>query len=422
MKLIHKTTRYLFLVTLPIALIGTLLLDYLIHQTINREIDELLINELEQVKENLDRHPPDARGILNWDHNLLIAYAAPSRAESPIFKDTTLFDSIENKAIAVRMLRATYAVRNQYYTIRLHQPYLEFNEIAHILSVGIVICFIGLVAFLLLLETLIFKRVLRPFYAIIRQLKKYRIDQSEDITFPVSDVEEFTLLSQSLDEMTQRAAHQYSQQKQFTDNASHELQTPLSILSFDLDLLQQSDRLSEADLQRIQRSQKTIKRLSSMNQALLLLAKIDNHQFIRSEPIHISELVNTLIDNYADYAANKGITLNQLNKKGPVISMNRQLAFVLFSNLIKNAIRHGRLNSSVLIEVSANSFIITNEGEPLPFPKEKLFHRFVRNQALPYSTGLGLAIVKEIANQYGMSIQYNYASLIRRHVFELSFQ
>ncbi|MBD2756124.1 sensor histidine kinase [Spirosoma validum] len=421
MKLIHKTTRYLLLVTLPIALAGTFLLDYLIHQTIHNEVDELLISELKQVKENLDRHPPDARGLLNWDHNLQITYATKSRTQSPVFTDTTLVDSIENKVVPVRMLRATHAVGSHYYAIRLHQPYLEFNEIAHILSIGIVICFVALVALLLLIETLIFRRILQPFYVIIQQLKKYRIDQSESLTFPTSDVDEFTLLSQSLDEMTQRAAHQYSQQKQFTDNASHELQTPLSILSFDLDLLQQSDRLSEADLQRIQRSQKTIKRLSSMNQALLLLTKIDNHQFIRSEPISISELINKLIDNYGDYAANKGITLERLIKEGPTISMNRQLAFILFSNLIKNAIRHGRPNSSILVQISTNSFSITNEGEPLPFSKEELFHRFVRNQALPHSTGLGLAIVKEIANQYGMSVQYTYASLIRRHIFEVTF-
>lgn len=280
MKLIHKTTRYLFLVTLPIALSGTFLLNYLIHQTIHNEIDELLISELKQVIENLDQHPPDARGLLNWDHNLQITYAASSSTESPVFTDTTLFDSIENKVVSVRMLRATHAVGRHNYAIRLHQPYLEFNEIAHILSIGIAICFIALVAVILLIGSLLFRRILHPFYVIIQQLKKYRIDQSEALMFPTSDIEEFTLLSHSLEKMIQQAAHKFTQQKQFTDNASHEIQTPLSILSFDLDLLQQSDRLSEADLQRIQRSQKTIKRLSSLNQALLLLAKIENHQFI----------------------------------------------------------------------------------------------------------------------------------------------
>lgn len=421
MKLIHKTSRYLLLVTLPIALVGVFLLDFLIHHIINKEIDELLMSELKQVQENLDRHPPDARGLLNWDHNLQITYATPSASHEPVFKDTTLFDSIENELLSVRMLRSTHRVGKHAYTIQLHQTYLEFNEIAHYLSIGIVACFLGLFAGLLLLETLIFKRILYPFYIIIEHLTKYRIDQGAGITLQPSDVDEFRLLSQSLHQMTHRAAHQFNQQKQFIDNTSHELQTPLTILSMDLDFLQQSDRLLEVDLQRIQRSQKMIKRLTSMNQALLLLTKIDNHQFIGSEPIPLSELVDGLIDNYKEYADNKGMTFERLDQQKPTVSMNRQLAIILFSNLIRNAIQHGRPNTSILIQGGTQSFRIVNEGAPLPFSREEIFQRFVRNQTLPHSTGLGLAIVKEIATQSGMQIQYEYAPSTQRHSFTLTF-
>jgi signal transduction histidine kinase len=422
MKLVHKTTRNIFLAILPIALVGVFLLDYFIHQTISNEIDELLQSEFEQVKQKLRQHPPDATDLLNWDHNLQISISATARISSPILTDSIVADPIDNELVPVRMLLASYAVKGQYYVIRLHQPYLEFDEIAHILSVGIIVCFLALAAFLLLFEALIFQRIWRPFYTIIDQLKMFRIDQSEPVMFPVSDVDEFSLLSQSLEEMTRRAGYQYSQQKQFADNASHEMQTPLSILSFELDLLQQSSQLTEADLNRIQRSQQTIKRLSSMNQSLLLLTKIDNQQFVQNESINISELTNQLIENYTDYAAHKGMVLNRLIKSGPHLSMNRQLAFVLFSNLIKNAIRHGSPNTSILIQITIHSFIITNQGDPLPFPEEEIFQRFVRNQALPQSMGLGLALVKEIANQYGMTVEYTYASAIRRHIVEVNFK
>ncbi|GAB4043209.1 sensor histidine kinase [Spirosoma jeollabukense] len=421
MKLVQKTTRYIFLALLPFALGGVFLLNYFIHQTISTEIDELLLSEFEQVKQNLRQHPPDATTLRNWDHNLQIAIATNTSTSSPILIDTTLVDPLDNEVVRVRKLLATYAVKQQYYVITLHQPYLEFDEIAHILSMGIIICFLALVAILLLFEAVILQRIWRPFYTIIGQLMKYRIDQSKPVTFPISDVDEFALLSRSLEEMTRRSGHQYHQQKQFADNASHEMQTPLSILSFELDLLQQSSQLTEADLNRIQRSQQTIKRLSSMNQSLLLLTKIDNQQFIQNESINISELTNQLIENYTDYAAHKGMVLNRLITDNPNRTMNRQLAFVLFSNLIKNAIRHGSSNTSILIQVTVHSFIITNQGDPLPFPEEDIFQRFVRNQALPQSTGLGLALVKEIANQYGMTVQYMYDAQIRRHIVEVTF-
>ncbi|WP_240543686.1 sensor histidine kinase [Spirosoma foliorum] len=188
-----------------------------------------------------------------------------------------------------------------------------------------------------------------------------------------------------------------------------------------MDLLQQSEGLDEADLNRIQRSQQEIRRLSAMNQSLLLLAKIDNQQFAHNDSVNISELVNQLIDNYADYVAHRDITINRMIKEGPVRPMNRQLAEVLFSNLIKNAVRHGDAGSSIFVQVGSNSFIITNEGDPLPFPEDQLFRRFVRNQALPQSTGLGLALVKEIAGQYRMRVKYDYASSMRRHMFQVDF-
>ncbi len=420
MKLIYKTTQYLAMVTIPVALAGAVLLYYLIHQVINKEIDELLSSELKQVQENLDRHPPDTRGLLNWDHNLQIT-PAKTASHPPVFTDTTLFDALENKAVSVRMLRAIYPVGKNHYAIRLHQPYLEFQEIAQYLSIGIALCFMVLFAILLFIGTLIFRRVLQPFYIIIEHLSQYRIDQWATITLPTSDVDEFNLLSQSITEMTRQAAYRYSQQQQFTDTTSHELQTPLSIVSTDLDLLQQSAGLTEEDSQRIHRSQKTIKRLSSMNQSLLLLTKIDNQQFVQVEPVDIARLIDGLIDTLSDYAASKHMRFERLDQHNQIVMINRQLAFILVSNLIQNAIRHGRSGSTIVITSSAHTYSISNQAEPLPFAREELFRRFVRNPALAQSTGLGLAIVKEIADQSGLGVDYAYNALAGEHTFTVTF-
>lgn len=421
MKLIHKTTQYLAMVTIPLALAGAVLLYFLIHQVINKEIDELLSSELKQVQENLDRHPPDTRGLLNWDHNLQITPAKTASLQQPVFMDTTLFDALENKVVSVRMLRAVYPVGKNYYAIRLHQPYLEFQEIAQYLSIGIALCFMALFAILLFIGTLIFRRILQPFYTIIEHLSQYRIDQRTAITLPASDVDEFSLLSQSITEMTQQAAYRYSQQQQFTDTTSHELQTPLSVLSTDLDLLQQSAGLTEADSQRIHRAQKTIRRLSSMNQSLLLLTKIDNQQFVQVELVAIGRLIDELIATLGDYATSKYMRFVRADQHNHIITINRQLAFILVSNLIQNAIRHGRSGSSIVITSSAHTYSISNQAEPLPFDREELFHRFVRNPAHAQSTGLGLAIVKEIADQSGLGIDYTYSTLAGEHTFTITF-
>ncbi|MDB5243238.1 MAG: histidine kinase [Spirosoma sp.] len=421
MKLIHKTALYLLLAALPIALGGVFLLNYFIHRNIQHEIDELLLSSLSQVKEELRQHPPPAAALPGWDPNIRIRPSGQLLQAATTFTDSLAFDPQEKEQVTFRVLHSSYSGGKQSYTIRLQQSYLEFDEIASALSVGVIVCFLVVVLLLLGADVLVSRRIWQPFYGIIHQLEQFRVDGSDEVAFPASDVEEFRLLGQSLQAMSRRTRHQYAQQKQFTDNASHEMQTPLSVLSFELDLLQQSERLNESDLDRIQRSQREIKRLSAMNQSLLLLAKIDNHQFAQNESVNIGELVRQVLDNYSDFIAHKGLTITRLINDGPYRPLNRQLADVLFSNLIKNAVRHSDSNSLILVQVGTNDFCITNEGDPLPFPQEELFGRFVRNHALPQSTGLGLALVKEIALQYGMSVHYHYVSTIRRHVFQIEF-
>lgn len=421
MKLLHKTTLYLLLAALPISLGGVFLLHSFIHRNIQHEIDEVLASELVQVRKQLRQHPPDATDLPGWDPNVRIGLTRSPQQLPPAYFDTIALLPGEKEHEHIRMLRSTYAIGSQHYVIALQQSYLEFDEIARALSVGVIVCFLIVMLLLVGADILVTRRIWQPFYGIISQLQQYQIDGPDDVTFPVSNVAEFTLLSQSLDEMSRRTRHQYVQQKQFTDNASHEMQTPLSVLSFELDILQQSERLDEADLDRIQRSQQEIRRLSAMNQSLLLLAKIDNHQFAHNESVNIGELVTQLLDNYTDFAAHRGLIVTHLINQKTYRLLNRQLAEVLFSNLIKNAFRHGAASSSVFVQVSSTNFIITNEGDPLPFPEDQIFGRFVRNQALPQSTGLGLALVKEIAEQYGMSVQYSYVSGMRRHLLQVDF-
>ncbi|UHG94748.1 sensor histidine kinase [Spirosoma oryzicola] len=421
MKLLHKTTLYLLLAALPISLGGVFLLHAVIHRYIRHEIDELLASELIQVKEQLRQHPPPAAYLPGWDPNVQIRLTGSPQSAPSVYSDTTILLPGEKESQPIRMLRATYALGNRYYGITLQQSYLEFDEIARALSVGVIVCFLLVVLVLVGADILVTRRIWRPFYGIVDQLQHYRIDGPDEAQFPVSNVAEFTLLSQSLDEMSRRSRQQYIQQKQFTDNASHEMQTPLSVLSFELDLLQQSERLDEADLDRIQRSQQEIRRLSAMNQSLLLLAKIDNHQFAQNASVNIGELVTQILDNYTDFAAHRCITITRLIDKDTHRLLNQQLAEVLFSNLIKNAFRHGAANSSVFVEVSTSRFVISNEGDPLPFPEDQLFGRFVRNQALSQSTGLGLSLVKEIAEQYDMRVRYSYVSGMRRHMLLVDF-
>lgn len=422
MKLLAKTSLYLLLAALPVAIGGAFLFYSLIHRAILQEVDELLVSQLRQTEQQMQQRPPMPGAVGDWDNNPQIEAKPSAFRLQPTFSDTTEIDLREQEPVSVRLLRASVRAGGATYQVTIRQAYAEFDEIARALSVGVIVCFLSLVGVLLGLDVLIARRVWQPFYQIIDQLRSYRLDGTETAPFPTSQVPEFALLSQSLHEMTHNLRQQYQLQKQFTENASHEMQTPLAIASAELELLSQSAQLSETNWERMQRATDAIRRLSQQNRSLLLLARIENKQFGQRQPVDLSQLVHKLLSIYADFAVHKNLRFDSELSPDCLIDLNPQLAEVLLTNLIKNTIRHSRRASRIRVELTSLYFRITNSGDPLPFPAEHLFERFRRNPAQSDSTGLGLALVKQIADAYAMPLTHAYDSVKQTHTFTVTFR
>ncbi|MBK9800057.1 MAG: HAMP domain-containing histidine kinase [Bacteroidetes bacterium] len=170
----------------------------------------------------------------------------------------------------------------------------------------------------------------------------------------------------------------YQEQKEFTENASHEMQTPLAVIKANLSLLMQSDNLKEDEMNRLQIIENTIKKLASLNKALILLSKIENNQFKESESISIKQFTSKIADNYIDLFQSKNIGLELNLSEDVIVKMNATLAEILLTNLIQNAIRHNIENGKIIIELKQNQLTISNSGESLTIPKEHLFIRLKR--------------------------------------------
>lgn len=421
MKLVQKVALYFLIAAIPITCVSLSLLNRYIRQKVVDEIDERLVGNLRKIETKLRQQPLKPSPEINWDATVSVTLTTASGGLGYQLKDSTTVDTRQKKHVVFRVLRATCRVGKQFYRIIISQSYVAFDKMTRVWSTGIISCLIAFITLLVLADILIFRFVQHPFYDFSRQLKHYRIDAPESISFPSTDVDEFKVLRKSLDTLIRRTRQQYARQKQFTDNISAELQTTLNVLSGELDLLQQSGRLGQVELDRIRRLQQMVNRLLTLNQSLLLLAQIDNYQFAHREPVNIGELVGQLLGSYRDDIAHKGVSITKLMDQSLVRSLNRQLAEILFSNLISNAIRHGDAGRSILVHVSKDSFIITNEGDSFPFPQEHLFQQVVGNPLVPQSTGLGLVLVKEIADHYDMIVSYHYLTTLRRHMFEIKF-
>ena len=421
MSLLSQTARYLLITALAIALVGAVGFYTLIHRKIRYEVDEILTAQVKQTALRLQKNP--FAQLTDWDNNPRIDRVNSS--QKPTFTDITILDSLDsNKPIPIRQLQETVSVDGQLYLITIQQPYYEFSELARELSIGVIIGFLILVGLSVAGGLRLSRQLWEPFYATINQLNSVRLDSGAEPVFPENPIREFGLLNRSLGELTQKLRRQFSLQKQFTENASHELQTPLAVASAELDFLMQSDHLTENDYTHLQRATDALGRLSHLNRSLLLLTQVENNQFANDELINLSELANQYTDEYTPFFEHKNMAITRKFTPDVSLKMNRQLAVVLLTNLLKNAARHGsarhgEADSYIDIELTTRALIIQNTGEPLPFADNQLFDRFVKNPARPDSTGLGLALVKQICDRYHLPLSYQYDTERGTHEFKI---
>jgi signal transduction histidine kinase len=269
-----------------------------------------------------------------------------------------------------------------------------------------------------LLNRRISGRLWQPFYKSLAKIKDFDLTQNNTIDFEKSDIAEFAELNESLHKLIAGNMAAFNQQKEFADNASHELQTPLAIIQSKLELLLQNQSLTTEQYNIIEDALKALARASRIKKNLLLLTKIENSQFMEKESINISDLLTTMIPQFATISAGKQIDLKTDIQPGIEIAGNPILVEILFNNLIINAIRHSAADNVVFIDLSTNSLVISNPGMQ-PLQSAQLFKRFATASSKQPGTGLGLALVKQICNRYNWNIRYAFTD--NQHVFSLHF-
>lgn len=278
--------------------------------------------------------------------------------------------------------------------------------------------FILLLGGFVLLNRSISKRLWQPFYHSLDKIRNFDLNQQRDIVFGQTAIAEFAELNQSLDKLIAGNIAAYTQQKEFADNASHELQTPLAIIQSKLEVLLQSKSLTDEQYNIIEDALKALSRVGRINKNLLLLTKIENSQFMEKEVINLSDLLKNSIAISVNFSEDKQIKLQTDILPDVVVEGNKILVEILFNNLITNSIRHSSFHSSISIHLSADRLVIANPGAT-PLQSDQLFKRFATASLQTPGTGLGLSLVKQICDRYGWKINYAFDKSL--HVFSLHF-
>jgi signal transduction histidine kinase len=276
--------------------------------------------------------------------------------------------------------------------------------------------FLLLLVLVIVSAGLISKYILAPFKRTMRVIQSFDLKQKDAIRLPETRTSEFSELNRFLKKMTEKAQEDYQSLKEFTENASHELQTPTAIIRGKLDLLMESDIRDEQAVL-IAEMQNALERLSRIHSSLTLLTKLENEEYDVSEAVNMSWLVRAVLDSFEELMEMKSLQLRAEIEENVHVSLHPALADLLLMNLVGNAIRHntapgatggGGAAGWIVVWLTREGLVISNSGRAPQVPVAELFERFKKGNPGGDSIGIGLAIVRQICDLAHFTVEYEY--------------
>ena len=262
---------------------------------------------------------------------------------------------------------------------------------------------------------LLARRALRPVDHMTRSVQRISGEHLTERLQETGTGDELDRLAMTLNEMLGRLDDSFRQVRQFSADASHELQTPLTILKGEIEVALRSRRSPEEYQQVMLSSLEEIERISRLVEGLLLLARADSGVLrLDLQPVDLPQLLAQVSAQMQRKAAGHGVSLS-LGALEPVSTCgDREQLPRLFLNLIDNAIKYtpagGRVTLSLRREGREILIDVADTGIGLsPEEQEQLFTRFYRAAAARSQSGggagLGLCIAQSIAAAHGGKIE-----------------
>jgi signal transduction histidine kinase len=418
MKLLRRTVKNYILYSALLLLVCTPLYYLAIQHLFVEEMEEALYHH----KENFIKIAPtitsenDLRLYERVNEEFRLKEAAQWPVTDSIYS-YEFYDSSEEEMIPFRILRTGIKINNKNYELIISESLVGRRDLIEAIVIIQASLLILLLVGFIVINHQQSKVIWRPFYNILEKLKKYQIDKDLTISLSPSNTDEFEDLRSAIEQLIVKNREAYLNQKEFTENAAHELQTPLAICRSKLELLMQTKSITNEQAELISDLLNATDRIVRLNKNLLLLSKIVNNQFPSKQSVYLKDAIEKTLELYKEQAKARKIIITLTVGFEAYVKANPTLLDIMLSNLISNTLRHAPENCEATIYIRENTLTILNPGEPLN-NTEKLFQRFSRESKAPQGHGLGLAIVKEICDAEGFEISYSYTT---QHCFQIRF-
>ncbi|MGV9011814.1 MAG: sensor histidine kinase [Flavobacteriales bacterium] len=405
MKLLQRTALYQALLALPMVVIGTAIGYGLVRHTVTHEVDEALEEQAILVRDRMLASDQDLE-ITTPDMLLRIA---PGKVAGHQFSDTVIYDTLHAEDIPWRIGRfPAKQADGSAAILTIGRSQLETDDLVMGIAASIAAVLVLFALSTLVLFRWLSTRLWRPFHANLRAMERFRPDGPSPLLAD-SNVDEFAGMSHALGGMMANMQRDFTAQKRFTEQAAHELRTPLSILRGRLDQLIQNPSMGEREAETIQGMYMASERMGRTISDMLLLAKVGDGVF-PPQKVDWSRIFREELAFLKDLIAQEKLSVELMEEGHCHIQLDPMLAQLLVSNLLRNAVQHNVTGGSLSVVLAQESITVRNTGPALSVEPASLFDRFAKGDPSSTSPGLGLSMVKEIAERNGMRVAYTAAN------------
>jgi signal transduction histidine kinase len=427
MKLLTITTRYFLSLTIGLLFIWFIIIYFSVNWIMYHDIDEYLESREKEIVNAFKSKSTFSNNSSVYQHDFILKKI--TQKEYSTFKTThpkrvfdivKRYDDIEGEDEPFRTLESVLEDNKNYYSIKITASLIESEELLYVILSDMGVLFVLMIALVLILNNFFLKKLWKPFYVNLTKIKNYHIDKDIKLKLQHSSIFEFEELRISIEQLVDNSHQVYVNQKEFTENASHEIQTPLTVAQNKLHQLIEQPELSNESAKLLEVTIENLDKLSRLSKTLLLLSKIENKQFSQVQEINISDLIAKTIEELRELIEHKNISVYFHKTETIVVKANLQLAQILISNIIANSIHHNIYNGKIEINLSEETLTIKNTGNELQEDASSMFARFKKKSTNTHSVGLGLSIVKSICNMCHFLISYHYEN--KTHTIQLQFK
>lgn len=335
-----------------------------------------------------------------------------------IYKDTVMYSEVTGTFTPYRQLYFTVSYRDKHHLINLNQPTVISNDLFYAIASSLLILMILFILFTYVIEYLLKRNIWRPLNYNLQKLHEYDLKANTILELKNPNIKEFDEINDVIMRMVEKINEDYENSRLFTEDASHEMQTPLSIIKSKVDLLTQNTSLMQdhENATAMLVISRAVSRLSKLNKSLLLITKIKNNQYREKENIQLDKLINLYLADLEELFEVKKLQI-ETDIQSCTLYMNASLAEILVSNLMSNAVRHNVMNGRINIVLNQLQLMITNTCNEQQKTTVNLFNRMSFHNKEKDSVGLGLNIVKSICDKNNFTVSYTYTE---DYIFSIS--